>query len=308
MYFETMGRDAMRGMKGRLKNASSLMTSSERSFLNGIIGHFKPKKILEIGVAAGASSAIILNAIKDVESAKLYSVDLSTRHCNIPDESTGFAVNRFFPELAPPDKWELKTGKLTYEFIDEIGDGIDCCVIDTVHKRPGEILDYLMVLPYLSDNCVVVIHDTAYHTFPDHPRGAPCSLLFSCIKGQKYSLMERKHKDYLPNIGTVVCDGSPMNDSFSIFNLLSLDWEYGIKRETIASLRDFFSRHYSERELYWFDMCYSSQLSRLRREVTGEDNKPSQAEGKTAGGAYPLSKKIKAYALFPWYLYRSLKS
>ena len=43
------------------------MSYLERCFLNGIIRQTKPKKILELGVSAGGSSAIILNAIKDFD-------------------------------------------------------------------------------------------------------------------------------------------------------------------------------------------------------------------------------------------------
>lgn len=51
------------------------MSEHERRFLNGIIRELKPEKILEVGVSAGRSSVIILNAIKDIEDAKLYSID-----------------------------------------------------------------------------------------------------------------------------------------------------------------------------------------------------------------------------------------
>lgn len=53
----------------------SEMSEHERRFLNGIIRELKPEKILEVGVSAGRSSVIILNAIKDIEDAKLYSID-----------------------------------------------------------------------------------------------------------------------------------------------------------------------------------------------------------------------------------------
>ena len=39
---------------------------NEPYFLNGIIRKFKPKKCLEIGVAAGGSAIIILNALKNI--------------------------------------------------------------------------------------------------------------------------------------------------------------------------------------------------------------------------------------------------
>ena len=49
------------------------MGGNQREFINGIIRKFKPKKIVEIGVYYGGSSAVILNAIKDIEGAHLYS-------------------------------------------------------------------------------------------------------------------------------------------------------------------------------------------------------------------------------------------
>lgn len=57
----------------------SEMTYLERCFLNGIIRQAKPKKILELGVSAGGSSAIILNAVKDFDNTKLYSVDYNKK-------------------------------------------------------------------------------------------------------------------------------------------------------------------------------------------------------------------------------------
>jgi predicted O-methyltransferase YrrM len=42
----------------------SEMSNEDREFFNGVILRNQPKKLLEIGVSAGASSAIILNAIK----------------------------------------------------------------------------------------------------------------------------------------------------------------------------------------------------------------------------------------------------
>ena len=57
-------------------NRCCQMWSNQREFLNGIVRKFRPKKIVEIGVAKGGGSSIILNAIQD-EGAHLYSIDLS---------------------------------------------------------------------------------------------------------------------------------------------------------------------------------------------------------------------------------------
>ena len=87
---------------------SSEMTNLERKFLNGVIRQVKPKKILEIGVAAGGGSSIILNAIKDIENSVLYSIDYSEKYYRNNSKDTGFIVNENFSYLK--DKWKLYTG------------------------------------------------------------------------------------------------------------------------------------------------------------------------------------------------------
>ena len=46
----------------------SEMTNEEREFLNGIILRNKPVKLLEVGVSAGGSTVIMLNAIKTTQA------------------------------------------------------------------------------------------------------------------------------------------------------------------------------------------------------------------------------------------------
>ena len=48
-------------------------------FINGILRKIKPKKCLEIGVAKGGSTIVILNAIKDIKDSSLVSLDLNTQ-------------------------------------------------------------------------------------------------------------------------------------------------------------------------------------------------------------------------------------
>ena len=37
------------------------------------------------------------------------------------------------------------------------GGGIDLLVLDTIHSLPGELLDYIVCLPFLSSNAVVIL-------------------------------------------------------------------------------------------------------------------------------------------------------
>ena len=58
------------------KKADWVLSYEQAAFINGIIRKKKPKNCLEVGVAKGGSSILILNAIKDIPNSKLVSFDL----------------------------------------------------------------------------------------------------------------------------------------------------------------------------------------------------------------------------------------
>lgn len=82
------------------------MTSSEQSFLCELIQQKQPKKLLELGVAAGSSSVIILNSIKDIQGSHLTSVDYLTLWYRDESKSTGFVVDNY-PELKKSGHYTL---------------------------------------------------------------------------------------------------------------------------------------------------------------------------------------------------------
>ena len=109
----------------------------EPFFINGIIRKYKPKKCLELGVAAGGSSIIILNAIKDVKGSSLISLDINTElYCN-HTLKTGYSVFQYFPKLTK--KWKLYTGQQPHIFLEQLNLKFDFLYLDTVHFSPGEL-------------------------------------------------------------------------------------------------------------------------------------------------------------------------
>ncbi len=219
----------------------SEMLPSESAFLNGIIRKHKPLKILEIGVAAGASSVLILNAIKDLPGAHLHSIDLSTSYYKNALLKTGFLIKNSFPELM--NKWTLHTGGLALEFMDSIGSGIDLCLLDTSHKNPGELLDFLMVYPYLKKDALLVIHDIAYHLNFSSQFGFTCAMLFSALKGEKYMPCTLSETT-MPNIGMVHLTDQSEEDLFSVFWMLTSCWSYYPTENQRQLLKPFLRQHY----------------------------------------------------------------
>lgn len=221
----------------------SEMSYKQRCFLNGVIRQVKPKRILEVGVAGGGSSAIILNAIKDMKDSFLYSIDYSEQYYIDRSKKSGFIVNEKFNELS--NKWKLYTGGLSAKFLEDIGGDIDLCLLDTVHSNPGEFLDILFILPYLKKNAILVLHDTAYHMHRSisYTNG----VLFSSLKGKKITIDENYFGTEIGNIGLIILDDDIMERIFDYFYLLTLPWTYVISNEDIVVAEEFIRKHYGDK-------------------------------------------------------------
>ena len=222
---------------------TSEMTYLERYFLNGIVRQTKPKKILELGVSAGGSSAIILNAIKDFDNAKLYSVDYNKKWYRDNSKDVGFIIDEKFSNLK--NKWKLYTGGTAAKFMDEIGDEIDLCLIDTMHINPGEFLDFLIVLPYLKKNAILILHDIALHYNGNERHSITNCILFSCLRGKKLSFNEGLWNSFA-NIGAVILDENIKDNILDYLYLLTLPFEYLPTDNDILECQKLFSKHYKQ--------------------------------------------------------------
>ncbi len=251
---------------------NSEMSDNDRAFLNSTVRKKRPLKCLELGVSRGASSIIILNAIKDIAGAHLYSIDYNENHYRLKDKKTGFYVDNY-PELKK--QWTLKTGGLALNFLDEIGGEIDFCLIDTVHSNPGEILDFLMVLPFLKKDAIVCFHDTNLHLakiipFADKSMQFTNSLLMSAIRGEKIIPSYKKpyEVDFFTNIGGIQLTEETSRHLYEIFNLLSIKWAYFPNDTDLNQCKEFFARFYPDYYLEYFDKIIAKQkeLHELRKD------------------------------------------
>ena len=252
----------------------SEMNEIDKKFLNGVIRQVKPKKILEVGVAAGNSSVIILNAIKDIDGALLYSIDYNKMHYSIKNKETGFIVKEKYPNLL--NKYKLYTGGVSAKFLNEIGYDIDLCLLDTAHANPGEFLDFLMVLPYLKRNAIVIIHDVCFHTFRNSFRECyTCGVLFSCIDSKQKIIAKDIYFNQIGNIGMAVLSDNIMNRIYDYFHLLTLSWKYLLSDEDIFIITNFLSKHYGEKYADLFkniSLFYNTKDKILYNNVTNMYN------------------------------------
>ena len=245
IYFENYEANVFAEIKQKIEeNNCSQMSMNEREFLNGIVRKFRPKKILELGVNKGGSSILILNAIKDINNSKLFSIDF------ISNRKIGECVRNYFPEFSR--KWKLFTGHFANIFMEKIGNNIDLAFIDTSHLEPGEILDFLIILPFLKENAIVIFHDIAIQLLSSKERNewSPY-IIFNGIRGKKIFPSGKRLLTH--NIGAIILENNQKKYYHDYFRLLGGQWQYFPKEIYIKSLRKYFKKYYDKDCLFMFE-------------------------------------------------------
>ena len=222
-----------------IKNAGWQLILDEAYFINGIIRKFKPKKCLEIGVANGGSSILILNAIKDINDSFLVSMDLNTQMYLNSELKTGYRVKKYFPELS--QKWRLFTGDMPHKFLVKLNETFDFLFLDTAHLAPGEILNLIEVLPFLKEKAILILHDILWHLLTNVKIYPSNIYLFSNIRGDKILL----NKNGIGNVGGIFLH--PNQDKYYInyFLLLLCNWEYIPIDRHIKDMKSFIQKYYN---------------------------------------------------------------
>ena len=210
------------------------MSRNDRYFINGIVRALKPRKILEAGVAHGGGSAIILNAIQDIDGAKLYSVDYSEKSFAFPDKLTGFVVEEYFPDFM--DKWQIFRGGDVSRFIEKIGGDIDLFMLDTVHTHPWETLNFLCVLPFMKNDSWVVLHDITTFISPHFRHSLACGYLFAAAVSDAKVVPAADKGSILPNIGAFKVSEITSQYIDGLFRMLLLPWNMRVPEKDLADI------------------------------------------------------------------------
>jgi hypothetical protein len=220
------------------------MKIDEYYFVNGLIRLYRPRKLLEIGVCSGGMSAAILNSIKDIKGAKLYSCDLERN--NYIRNTNKYKIGHFaftkFPNLLK--NWKLFTGNTTSAFIEEIGGNIDFVFIDTAHVMPGEILNVIEILPFLKKNAIIAFDDINHQANLNLARTpyfySSNNVLFSILKGKKILYYNK----YLNKQGAVILESNQKQYYFDYFYILLNNWSYMPNKFELNTIRKLVKKYY----------------------------------------------------------------
>lgn len=142
--------------------AEGAITQEDARFVHDLVLETRPASAVEIGVASGCSSAVLLQALDIVgdagaEEPLLYAFDIAT-HCyfdgNIP---TGTAVKEETPDLA--SRYALTCGDALDASRRLTGMSIEFAFIDGNHYHPWPAIDLIALLPVLAPGAWVALHD-----------------------------------------------------------------------------------------------------------------------------------------------------
>jgi predicted O-methyltransferase YrrM len=141
--------------------AAGALPRHDAAFLVDVIHAHQPATIVEIGVASGVSSAVILSALDALPmsaSRTLHSCDIVPRCYFDSQYATGEAVQSMYPKARA--RWVLNTDLDTRRLSQTAPPAsIDLLFIDANHYHPWPLLDLLHMTVAARPWSWVVLHD-----------------------------------------------------------------------------------------------------------------------------------------------------
>lgn len=142
--------------------ARGTVTEADARFLHDAIVDAGATTAIEIGVASGCSSAVLLKAMAAVAAPRgvaprLHAFDIRERCYFAPDRATGAWVSEHVPHLLPC--YDLTLRDAVEACRGMAPDSVPFAFIDGCHLHPSTALDFMTILPVLTPTATVVLHD-----------------------------------------------------------------------------------------------------------------------------------------------------
>lgn len=236
-----------------LVKGKTLMTEGQQKFFLEFMKEERPTKILEIGTNVGGTTAVILHAMEKLKlNAQLHSVDLGDYEATMRktvDESLGVVCPDWNQE-----GWNIYCKTTVAGVLEEIGQGIDFCILDAAHMVPGEILDFLTILPFLKEGTVVVLHDVRLSQRGVRRTGIATNVLFSAVVASEKYLPMNDSGVYM-NIAAFRVGALTREHIPNVIQLLSLPWAYTMGQKHLDDYRVMWEKYYPEWADYIQQTC-----------------------------------------------------
>lgn len=126
------------------------------NYTMGLVKHFKPRSMLEIGVSAGLTSGAMLVASHACdEDAAVYGIDIADTVYYEPEKKIGALVDEAYPELR--SRLTLLLGRTCVDIPELFEESIDFVYIDSLHSHPWPALDALNSLTRIAEGGIIVM-------------------------------------------------------------------------------------------------------------------------------------------------------
>lgn len=251
------------------------MTNSQLAFLCGILKAKRPKKVVEVGVAHGGTTCVILECMKEIGAiTQLHCVDILKKCYRACEKRTGYAVDIAFRHLPENITHYWHLGNLLPAFLDEIGDEIDLLILDTVHSMPGEMLDFLAALPYLSPNAVVILHDITLNQITHNSFGYATRIVYDVAVAEKIIADGVDPGEILPGIGAFEIIEDTFKYIERCFSALAITWNYDLADKELEQYRKIYKKFYEDSLV---DL-YQKAIAVNRNRMIEEKSRKNQAQ------------------------------
>ena len=139
---------------------------------------------------------------------------------------------------------EILTGQQPHQFLIKLNKKIDFIFLDTAHSAPGEMLNFIELLPFLNENAILVLHDILWH-FRSKKKFHPSNVyLYPVIYGNK--VLIKNENGSIGNIGAIFLYNNQEKYYLNYFFLLLDFWEYMPKVKEINNLKIFIKKFYKK--------------------------------------------------------------
>lgn len=266
----------------RSDNEGTEMDNAELSFLCGLIKEKRPQKILELGVSAGGTTTVILKLIEELGlSTQIISIDKAEKYYIDPNKKVGYLVGENKKNLGTYEQWKLYCGGSAEKFIEEVGKNkdIDFCIIDTAHRLPGEVLDFLICYPYLTEKATVVVHDLVLNYYGSQ-WAISSKLLFDTVVGEKYLIWDvyepAGYPSKYPNIGAFEILPATKKYIMNVLSVLTVEWGYELSETEIEEIKRIFSKNYDEQFCGLFEEIVNLQTKLAAGKIIRQHTKTNE--------------------------------
>ena len=220
------------------------ISDKDTLFLSGLVAKIKPRRSVEIGVASGWSSTVLLKTLQQILKPKtqfeVIGIDLSADLYTDKSRRTGDAVAEIAPETL--NNYQLLTGHLSFDAMPSVGK-VDFAFIDAHHMHPWPVIDLIAVLPFLEEGSWIALHDLNLCTVPRHAfRNRGPFYLYYMWQGA------RLHSSANPTmIGAIQLDRALDQLLKELFQILATPWEIHLQATEIESVSALIATHFGEK-------------------------------------------------------------